>query len=291
MNTNAIIRNVCVISVTFLLASMAYAAPGGSKPAKITLGSLSPCLAGQIAKYNGSTWNCVADEVASGGSASPQFEVKDDTLTPPEASQTVGTFVGFSGPNIAQVLVEVDIDGAGTMENFLLEATTNGFLAHPRVNVNPDFSGDSRRPVIYYYSDNSCGDSGSANVYTHPGNFDPPYGGGFASALSESGGYVVVLENENVALEEEDANLYLDPGGSGTTATFNSVRYMGRCLNNVLDIGNLDINDYYALPLDAAGCTFGVTGCSADSVVQLNAPIVNLHSGFFTPPFTLIQIP
>lgn len=312
MNTHTIIRNICVISAAFLLPTAAYAAKpvpqdnttlGGlscttdqvaqfdganwvcatlptALPDEDTLGSLS-CGDGQIAEYDGanSVWICATQ--STGGGTSPLFEVQDSSST------LVGTFVGFSGPNIAQVLItQNSID-------YLLEVNSEGFMAHPRINVNPDYAaGDSRRPVIYYYASSDCNaaTNTAGAVYTNPGNFLPPFGGGFAPALSDSNGYVVVLENGA-------ANLYTNPGGTGSQETFNSVRYMGRCFNNTTDLlYTLDANDFSDLPndmdLDPLFLTTcfdsSTSSCTAAGVVQLDTP-VNLHTNF-APPFILNKL-
>lgn len=296
MNTHTIIRNLCVISAAFLLANAAYAVKP-TAASKATLGGLA-CNDGQIAEYDeaNSVWICATQ--STGGGSTPQFEVQDHSSAP----IAVGTFVGFSGPNIAQVLINE------SSSVYLLEVNSEGFMAHPRVNFNPDYvSSDSRRPVIYYYENNDCNATATNAVYTNPDNFLPPFGGGFAPVLSDSNGYVVVLENGA-------ANLYTTTTTPTADPAFLSVRYMGRCINNYgvtvdeksgataptpddeTNLATLDANDFNDLPNDmdlTIDLLTGVTtcfnsnsnSCIATGVVQLVNP-VDLHAPF-NLPFTL----
>ena len=145
---------------------------GGGSGATTTIGELT-CTTDQIAKFDGTDWNCAPDETGSGGGSSSLL--MDSDLP----SNEVGKVVTVLGHNT--VLAQVSIGG----QEALLNVSTLGFLPNPQ--------------TLVYLADNCAGpaylDAGATNpdsfildpVWVDFDTLDNPVAYGIASPVPTLG--------------------------------------------------------------------------------------------------------
>ena len=188
-----------------------------------TLSTFS-CNDGEVAKYSSSStsaWECAPDQ--NSGSGLSHIVIDDD-------GKTVGIFENMISPN--ETLVSVSVLG----NNYLLSLTPSGFSPYPTINTKP--TGRSRRPFIMYFSMSGC----AGDRYTHSGNFTSSQFGGFGSHFEEE--YIVFEKGGNSELiAPNTTSISTIPGPS-----VGSFYYAGECWSGSLT--GMYLNDFNDLPDD-----------------------------------------